>query len=95
MILSGSKKLSANKLLLLKKKPFTLIALPFLLLATLTLPAFATENIAAYPLLPSGYSSVKVFDREGRFVGRLMPEIRYWTPIERIPLFLQNALVVR
>jgi len=56
-------------------------------------PAMAVENIAAYPLLPSGYSSIRVFDRDGRFVGRILPEGRYWTPIERIPLFLQNALV--
>lgn len=57
------------------------------------LPVNATEIIASYPLLPATYSSVKVFDREGHFVGRLMPETRYWTPIERIPVFLQNALV--
>jgi 1A family penicillin-binding protein len=53
----------------------------------------AQENIAAYPILPIGYSSIKVFDREGRFVGRILPEGRYWTPIERIPAFLQKALV--
>ena len=55
--------------------------------------ARAQEPIAAYPPLPSGYASIKVFDRDGRFVGRIMPEVRYWTPIERIPVFLQNALV--
>lgn len=59
----------------------------------LSLPALAGENIAAYPLLPSSYDSIRVFDREGRFVGRILPEKRYWTPIERIPQFLQNALV--
>ncbi|HZV81703.1 MAG TPA: PBP1A family penicillin-binding protein [Geobacteraceae bacterium] len=53
----------------------------------------AQEPVAAYPLLPTGYSSIKVFDREGRFVGRIMSEGRYWTPIERIPAFLQKALV--
>jgi 1A family penicillin-binding protein len=62
----------------------------FLCLAPL---AVAQEPIATYPLLPSGYSSIKVFDREGRFVGRIMPETRYWTPIDRIPVFLQNAVV--
>jgi len=55
--------------------------------------ALAQENIAAYPPLHSGYTSIKVFDREGRFVGRILPETRYWTPIERIPDFLQKALV--
>jgi len=64
-----------------------------LILLTTALPAKAGENIAAYPLLPSGYTSIRVFDREGRFVGRILPEGRYWTPIERIPPFLQNALV--
>lgn len=72
-------------------KAFTIL-LAFLLL-TLAPWAFAQENIAAYPLLPPAYSSIKVFDREGRFVGRIMPEGRYWTPIERIPAFLQKALV--
>jgi 1A family penicillin-binding protein len=65
----------------------------FLLFLVIASPARAGENIAAYPLLPSAYDSIKVFDREGRFVGRILPEKRYWTPIERIPLFLQNALV--
>lgn len=53
----------------------------------------AQEAIAAYPIISTGYSSIKIFDREGRFVGRILPEGRYWTPIERIPVFLQNALV--
>lgn len=82
----------ANASLLLNKK-FSLFASLLFLFLFLALPALAGENIAAYPLLPSGYSSIKVFDREGRFVGRILPEGRYWTPIERIPVFLQNALV--
>ncbi|MCX5826511.1 MAG: PBP1A family penicillin-binding protein, partial [Deltaproteobacteria bacterium] len=28
-----------------------------------------------------------------RFVGRLLPEKRYWAPIDQIPIFLQKALV--
>ena len=55
--------------------------------------AVAQENIATYPLLPAGYSSIKVFDSQGRFAGRILPEKRYWVPIERIPRFLQNAVV--
>ena len=70
-----------------------LLTLALFLLFLTTLPANATEIIAPYPLLPTTYSSVKVFDRDGRFVGRIMPETRYWTPIDRIPVFLQNALV--
>jgi len=56
-------------------------------------PVPAQEPFATYPLLPPAYSSIKVFDRDGRYVGRIMPEVRYWTPIERIPVFLQKALV--
>ncbi|WP_413818357.1 transglycosylase domain-containing protein [Trichlorobacter sp.] len=48
---------------------------------------------ASHPLLPSGYRSIKVFDRQSRFVGRLLPETRYWVTIDRIPLFLQQAVV--
>ena len=57
------------------------------------LPAQAQEKIAAYPAFPPGYVSIKVFDREGRFAGRILPEKRYWASIDQIPLFLQNALV--
>ncbi len=53
----------------------------------------AQEPVVRYPLLPPRYSSIKVFDVKGRFVGRILSEKRYWVPIERIPVFLQNALV--
>jgi 1A family penicillin-binding protein len=56
-------------------------------------PAQAQEPALRYPLLPPRYSSIKVFDVKGRFVGRILPEKRYSVPIERIPVFLQNALV--
>ncbi|MDK9716544.1 MAG: PBP1A family penicillin-binding protein [Trichlorobacter sp.] len=55
--------------------------------------AQAYESIAAYPILPAGYHSIKVFDSQSRFVGRLLPEKRYWVTIDRIPLFLQKAIV--
>ncbi|MBT0665910.1 PBP1A family penicillin-binding protein [Geobacter pelophilus] len=55
--------------------------------------ASAQESFASFPPLPFGYSSIKVFDNQSRFVGRIVPEKRYWTPIDRIPLFLQNAVV--
>jgi 1A family penicillin-binding protein len=55
--------------------------------------ASAQDSLATYPPLPYGYSSIKVFDNQSRFVGRIVPEKRYWTPIDRIPLFLQNAVV--
>lgn len=55
--------------------------------------AQAYESIAAYPILPVGYHSIKVFDNQSRFVGRLLPEKRYWVTIDRIPLFLQKAIV--
>jgi len=71
---------------------FFVAALSFLFLS-LSFTAHAQEPIATYPLLPPHFSSIKVFDREGRYVGRIMPEGRYWTPLERIPVFLQKALV--
>jgi 1A family penicillin-binding protein len=70
------------------------IFLAILLLCLIfSLSAHAQEPIATHPLLPTHYSSIKVFDRNGRYVGRIMPEVRYWTPLARIPVFLQKALV--
>ncbi len=70
---------------------FTLLL--FSLIFSITPSAEALESIATYPPLKPGYTSIKVFDREGSFVGRILPERRYWTPIERIPQFLQKAIV--
>ncbi len=53
----------------------------------------AQEKIATYPPFPPGYLSIKVFDSQSRFVGRLLPERRYWASIDNIPIFLQQALV--
>ena len=53
----------------------------------------AQGTIATYPLFPAGYLSIKVFDNQSRFVGRLLPERRYWASIDQIPVFLQKALV--
>lgn len=77
---------------LLKEALYAMILGLFLVLS-LVPSALAQESIAAYPPLPSGYTSIKVFDREGRFVGRIMPEKRYWVSIDRIPAFLQKAVV--
>jgi 1A family penicillin-binding protein len=64
-----------------------------LLVAGFAAPAGAEEAFATSPPLPAGYSSIKVFDRHGRFAGRILPEGRYWVTLDRIPVFLQNALV--
>ena len=64
-----------------------------ILLAGLCSTAQAQENFATYPLLPAGSGSIRVFDRDGRFAGRILPAGRYWVPISQIPVFLQNALV--
>ncbi|HJV36844.1 MAG TPA: PBP1A family penicillin-binding protein [Geomonas sp.] len=65
-----------------------------LLICGLVSSACAYERvIPSYPIAPTGYSSIKVFDNQGRFVGRILSTQRYWTPIERIPVFLRNALV--
>ncbi len=60
---------------------------------SLGLPARAQEAFPAYPLLPAGYASINVFDNQGRYVGRLLSDKRYWVPIDRIPPFLQKAVV--
>lgn len=65
----------------------------FVLVACLVSPALAQEPFASHPTLPLGYRSIKVFDRQSRFVGRLLPEQRYWVSIDRIPAFLQKAVV--
>jgi 1A family penicillin-binding protein len=43
--------------------------------------------------LPRDYSSIRVFDNQGRFVGRILPERRYWVSIDRIPSFLRKAVI--
>ena len=63
------------------------------LVVSLVSSAGAREKFATYPPLPSGYTSIKVFDREGRFVGRIPAEGRYWVSIDRIPAFLQKAVI--
>lgn len=75
-------------------KTFTcLIIISVILFGLSRPPARAEEKIAAYPPLSTGYTSIKVFDSQGRFVGRILPEKKYWVPIDRIPVFLQKALV--
>lgn len=64
-----------------------------LLFSTIASPSFGQESIATYPTLPIGYTSIKVFDNQKRFVGRILPEKRYWVSIDRIPDFLQKAVV--
>ena len=70
-----------------------IILIVMLILSCQSLQA-AQEQFATWPMLPAGsYKSIKVFDRNGKFVGRLLPEQRYWVGIERIPVFLQRAVV--
>jgi len=64
----------------------------FLVLSSIA-AAPAQENFATFPLLLSGYTSIKVFDNQQRYVGRILPEKRYWVSIDRIPAFLQKAVV--
>ena len=76
----------------LKNSLYYVVSLFFLFLI-LAPVAHSQENIASFPPLPSDYSSIRVFDNQGRFAGRILPEKRYWVPIERIPAFLQKAVV--
>jgi len=69
------------------------VALVVLLVLTPALSAGAEEAFATYPPLPAGYSSIKVYDRHGRFAGRLLAEGRFWATLDQLPLFLQNAVI--
>jgi len=73
------------------KRVFAILGLLLLLCPSTTVQA--QEKIAMYPSFVPGYISIKVFDSHARFVGRLLPEKRYWAPIDQIPIFLQKALV--
>lgn len=53
----------------------------------------AQERIATYPPLAPGYTSIKIFDNQKRFVGRILPKERYWVSIDSIPHFLQKAVI--
>jgi 1A family penicillin-binding protein len=55
--------------------------------------AWSQESFATYPTLPTGISSITVMDSKGRYVGRIPPQKRYWISIDRIPAFLQQALL--
>jgi len=77
----------------LMKKPVLRFCLTTCLVLGTVLPVLARETIATRPILPADYSSIRIFDREGRFVARIPAERRYWVPINRIPQFLQNATV--
>jgi penicillin-binding protein 2D len=68
-------------------------ALAIFLVAGLVAPVWAQDNGVAYPPFPPGYTSIKVFDNQEQFVGRILPEKRYWVTIDHVPVFLQNALV--
>jgi len=71
----------------------TCAALVFSLFLFACAVVHAGERIAAYPAFPPGYTSIKVFDKNSRFVGRILPEKRYWAPLAQIPRFLQNAMI--
>ena len=77
----------------LGKKSICFAIAGFSLVLLLVSSALAQENFATYPLLPAGYSSIRIFDSHGRFAGRILPEKRYWVPLSRIPAFLQKAVV--
>jgi penicillin-binding protein 2D len=70
-----------------------LAALGFFLFLCPGTAAHAQDKIAGYPPFPPGYISIKVFDNQSHFVGRLLPEKRYWAPLDQIPGFLQQALI--
>jgi penicillin-binding protein 2D len=78
---------------LLVRKSFSLGIIALLVGLGVGSFVWAEEKTISYSPLPAHYVSIKVFDNQGRFVGRILPEKRYWVPIDRIPSFLQKALV--
>jgi len=79
--------------LTLRNNKLSIFAFSLCLFLALVSTASAADTFATYPPLPSGYTSIKVFDNQQRFVGRILPEKRYWATIDRIPVFLQKAVV--
>lgn len=73
------------------KRVFTTLGL--LLLLVPGIRVHAQEKIVTYPVFTPGYISIKIFDNQSRFVGRILPEKRYWASIDQIPIFLQNAMI--
>lgn len=69
----------------------------FLFMAFFLPSSFASsagaQEFASYPPLPRGFSSIKVFDNKGRYVGRILPEKRYWVSIDQINPFLEKAVL--
>jgi 1A family penicillin-binding protein len=63
------------------------------LLAGLTAALAAQDPSGTYPLQPPGTTPITVMDCKGRYVGRLLPQKRYWVPLDRIPGFLRQALL--
>lgn len=66
---------------------------PGLLVLGLATAAQAQNAYTSYPLLPGNAMSITVADRQGRPIGRILPQKRYWTPMNRIPTLLQRAVV--
>ncbi len=64
-----------------------------LLIIALSSSVFAEAERSPYPSLPPAYSSIRVFDSQGQFVGRLLSAKRYAVGIDQIPVFLQKALI--
>ena len=63
----------------------------FLLALALAVPA--QEPFATFPPQPYGVRAIGVYDSHGTFVGRILPQKRYWVTLDRIPGFLQQALL--
>jgi len=72
---------------------FQPLALKALLLLVPALPALAQSDYASHPLLPNNAGSIRVVDRRGRPLGRILPQKRYWVTLDRIPAFLQKAVI--
>ena len=55
--------------------------------------AAAQEPFATCPPQPTGIVPITILDGHGQYLGRILPQKRYWVSIDRIPSFLQQALL--
>jgi len=74
-------------------RPGHTFLLGFALTLGVVTAARAQEAFAAFPPQPAGVVPITVLDRFGQYVGRILPQKRYWVSIDRIPAMLQQALL--
>ena len=62
---------------------------PCMVLVFAGLAAAAQDAATSFPPLPAGLASITVLDRQGRYLGRILPQKRYGVTLERVPEVLR------